>query len=149
MIYDDETEKTTDFNEYHADRFRSNLRYRIMQTSHMNKAELNYILGIALQSTFAKHYCDYTNDFSQLILCRKMERWNSLHQQKACEPNIGVHKLKQSISINQRQAAANRACVEVDIDATPSNPGEQHNLSLVVKDFKGADIKLLRYEVSP
>ncbi len=67
----------TDFNRYQGDRFRTNLEYQLSQNSNMNKAEINYLLGRTQESTYAKHYCDFSNDFSQIALKTKMDRWSS------------------------------------------------------------------------
>ena len=139
VIYDDDSEKETDFNDYRADRFRANLRYRITQTAQMSIAELNYILGITAPTSFSKHYCDYTNDFAQLILCRKMERWNALHEKSNFCPER--FDLKRNVQINW-QRAGTRTSVDVDINAAA---GEDASLSVSIEASRGADIVLSRF----
>lgn len=77
------------FNEYHGDRFRSNFRYRALNSCKLSRAELKYVLGLTPETTFSKHYCDYTNDFAQLMLCRKLSRWS--HGQDHSNQN-GIEK---------------------------------------------------------
>lgn len=67
----------TDFNNYEGDRFRTNLEYQLLATCQMERSDANYIFGRVQKSTYAKHYCDYTNDGIQLALKAKMERWSS------------------------------------------------------------------------
>ena len=67
--------KMTDLSKYGGDIFRENLRYRAVSYCEMTEAELAYLFGQVLPDTYSKHYCDFTNPFIQLQLCRKLERW--------------------------------------------------------------------------
>ena len=144
VIYDDDMEKDTDFNDYRSDRFRANLRYRLIQTCNMSLAELNYILGISMPTTFSKHYCDYSNDFAQLMLCRKMERWlaagakNRRKAQARGLPSGGLIRIKNA-------EIGDRSILHVSMDVEPENavPDEQE-LKIAFQVQKGADVYLYK-----
>lgn len=138
-----QAQKTTDFNDYQADRFRSNFRYRALQTCLMSEAELRYLLGLSMPTTFSKHYCDYTNGFSQLILSRKLERWTSRHDQTPIREAL-ENPLKDGTQTIRRQAARynQRLCVELDITISPTESGKDSALFVEVEDDCGVDMEL-------
>ena len=68
-------ELVTDLNRYYSDIFLSNFRYHANHTCLMNRGEINYLLGIEQEDTYAKHYCDFTNDAIQFQMQRKLIRW--------------------------------------------------------------------------
>jgi len=72
--------KESDFSQYQADIFRSNLRYRLKNTCGFTNSECDYVLGVQQKNTFAKHYCDYTNPFSQIAMLTKLSWWSALLQ---------------------------------------------------------------------
>lgn len=90
-IPDEETgTKESDFSQYQSDIFRTNLRFRLKNTCGFTNSECDYMLGVQLKNTFAKHYCDYTNPFSQITMLAKLSWWCALHQ-----PNENCPKKKQ------------------------------------------------------
>ena len=44
----------------------------------MTRGEINYLLGLEQEDTYAKHYFDYTNDALQYQMLRKLIRWSVL-----------------------------------------------------------------------
>ena len=69
--------KETDMNRYFGDIFLSNFRYRANHTCALTRGELNYMLGLELPDTFAKHYCDYSSDLMQYAMANKLQRWST------------------------------------------------------------------------
>lgn len=140
--------KVTDLNEYSGDRFRSNFYYRALQTCKMTRAEANYIYGVEPPITFAKHYCDYTNDFSQLVLCRKLERWTCLHQSKAEKAGIS----EKSVSANGRYIRVKpnlhyRSAIELRIDVQQQKEIDgSHEVVVSVSDDRGINLTVRKQE---
>lgn len=136
--------KVTDLNEYSGDRFRSNFLYRALQTSNMSRGEANYIYGISLPTTFAKHYCDYTNDFAQLMMCRKLERWTSLHQEKKCEVGVIENRISatgRQIRIDKR--VFHRSTVELRLTVQGEKRlDECRDLLVTINDDRGVNLTI-------
>lgn len=136
--------KVTDLNEYSGDRFRSNFLYRLLQTCNMSKAEANYIYGVSLPTTFSKHYCDYTSDFAQVMLCRKLERWTSMHQERDSEAGMIENRMSSDgrrIRINQK--AFHRSAVELRMNVRAQEITEdQRELIVTVNDDRGVNLTI-------
>lgn len=143
VVYEDDSEQVTDFNDYRADRFRANFRYRASQTCLMSKAELNYILGISPPTTFSKHYCDYTNDLAQALLCRKLARWADRQEQRV--PN-GAHIVHPNKGGEFRATFKGRSCLTLALKADSEDSDSPAQLSLEVSVPRGADIGLYLLE---
>lgn len=73
-----EKELITNLNRYYSDLFLSNFRYHANHTCRMTRGEINYLLGLEQEDTYAKHYFDYTNDALQYQMLRKLIRWSVL-----------------------------------------------------------------------
>lgn len=79
ILPDEERQIETDIFKYQGDIFQSNFRYRANHICKLTRGEISYILGIEPPDTFSRHYCDYTNDFIQLGMAQKLQRWTVLH----------------------------------------------------------------------
>lgn len=90
ILPDEKNELKTDINKLHGDIFLSNFRYKINQKAKMTMGEINYIIGIKAPDTFSKHYCDYTNEFIQLAMLRKIDRWAFRYYMIASKENYGI-----------------------------------------------------------
>lgn len=140
--------KVTDLNEYSGDRFRSNFIYRALQTCNMSRAEANYIYGITLPTTFSIHYCDYTNDFSQLMMCRKLERWTSLHQKTESETGM----IEKDISGSGRKIKIDsgiyhRSTVELRLEVSKEEIIDDHQELVVrIDDDRGFNLTIRTQE---
>lgn len=136
--------KVTDLNEYSGDRFRSNFLYRLLQTCNMSKAEANYIYGVSLPTTFSKHYCDYTSDFAQVMLCRKLERWTSMHRARDSEAGVienGMSSDGRRIRINQK--AFHRSAIELRMNVRAEGITEDcRELIVLVNDDRGVNLTI-------
>lgn len=136
--------KVTDLNEYSGDRFRSNFRYRALQTCNMSGAEANYIYGVSLPTTFSKHYCDYTSEFAQVMLCRKLERWTSLHREKESRAEIVERRISpagRKIQINQKDF--HRSAVELSMNVHAEGITEdRRELVVTVNDDRGVNLTI-------
>ena len=73
-----EKELITDLSKYYNDLFLSNFRFHANHTCKMNRGEINYLLGLQQEDTYAEHYCDYTNDAVQFQMLHKLIRWSVL-----------------------------------------------------------------------
>ena len=69
--------KETNLNVYGGDFFRENFRYwsRFMGLS---GDELAYVMGNKPETTLGRHYVDFSNDASQDIIAKKINRWHSM-----------------------------------------------------------------------
>ena len=76
------TELETDINSYGGDIFRTNFREKALNTAGFGLDEMNYYLGIKKPDTFSQYYCDYTNDYVQLMMARKLDRWQNKYFSK-------------------------------------------------------------------
>lgn len=76
------TELETDINSYGGDIFRTNFREKALNAAGFGLDEMNYYLGIKKPDTFSQHYCDYTNDYVQLMMARKLDRWQNKYFSK-------------------------------------------------------------------
>ena len=138
---DDDTESITDFNNYRADRFRANFRYRASQTCLMSKAEFNYILGISPPTTFSKHYCDYSNDLAQILLRQKLERWVDAHEHHELSEARPVPLDSRGEFRSKLQA---RSCLELEISANSAELDHSGKFMLDISVPRGADILLYK-----
>ena len=64
-----------DLSKYQGNIFRTHFKYRANHTCGFTRGEINYMLGLTPPDTFSRHYCDYTNDFVQLSMAHKLQRW--------------------------------------------------------------------------
>lgn len=141
--------KETDFNDYKDNRFRSNFRYRASQSCVMTKAEINYILGLKRPTTFSDHYCDYTNDFVQLTLCRKLERWTHLHRQKIIQVTEAEEISSKQKRFRFTGGTRPRQYMEFDMDiqSLKESLSEERLLKMNMSCSGGADVQLRRVGV--
>ena len=72
-----DNELEVDINKYNGDIFRSNFKEKAHYSAGFESDELHYYLGKKKPNTFSRHYCDYTNEYIQLIMSRKLDRWTS------------------------------------------------------------------------
>ena len=121
-----EKEVVTDLNRYYSDTFLANFRHYANHTCFMTNGEINYLLGVNAEDTFAKHYCDYTNDAVQFAMYRKLERWMVI--------------LYTDTSKDGKRLADG---VEYTICGAESDVG----IDVTVSDEFGSDISVLRYKV--
>lgn len=75
ILPEDGNEIETDINSYNGDIFRTNFRDKAINEAGFGLDELHYYLGIKKPDTFSQHYCDYTNEYVQLIMASKLNRW--------------------------------------------------------------------------
>lgn len=81
---------------YPYDLFRTNFDYYARHIGKLELGEIEYILGIQPSTTFSRNYCDYSNDFAQLILFSKLER---IYKKIFYKDNF--HATKNHIQINE------------------------------------------------
>lgn len=76
------TEIETNINSFGGDIFRTNFRDKVLNDAGFGLDELNYYLGLKKPDTFSQHYCDYTNDYVQLIMAKKLDRWMDKYSER-------------------------------------------------------------------
>lgn len=72
--------------QYSGDIFRSNFRTKTMFEAGFLEREVIYLCGLRQKSTYARHYCDYTNPLLQSYLHAKLSRWECALQYEAQIP---------------------------------------------------------------
>lgn len=112
----DGNDKETDLTQYYGDIFRSNFRYRANHTCCMTKGENCYILGVAAPDTYSKHYCDYTNDFVQYAMAKKIMRWTNVYQDLICCKSGIMTDLRQEDDYGDVFQASGDEVSAVDLD---------------------------------
>ena len=132
-------DRSTDINNYESDRFRSNFVYRMSQTCKMSQSELNYLLGKLPPTTFSKHYCDYANDFAQMLLCNKIDRWKQ--PQSSCDEELNCYKIPTSGRALKLPVLDERTCVHVSFAIKGES---QDPITVVIKNNHSVDIKVRR-----
>ena len=144
-----ESSKETDLNEYHGDIFRSNFKYRTSQTCKMLQAEINYMLGLSMPNTFSKHYCDYSNDFSQLMLIHKLQRWVTFQHGNHCIPateeKINLSDISSPTEIKFTGKHNARFCIDLDLQILQMTAGLPASLLINVKSKHGIDAVFNQY----
>lgn len=139
----DEVFKETDLNKYQGDIFRANFKYRASQTCKMLQAEINYILGLSMPNTFSKHYCDFSNDFSQLLLIHKLQRWAAFQHGNHCIPateeNIAITDSPSPSKIKFADKHNTRFCFDLDLQISQMNTDLPASLLISVENKHGID----------
>lgn len=144
-----ENDLVTDINKYYGDIFFMNFKYRANHLSGMTRGEINYILGVSPPDTFSQHYCDYSNDFVQFGMVKKLERWTSLYSLPASKSTNAqmINKLYRNgevISCNSDGKCV--ADLDIIIDTDPSVLGD--TLILDIDCDNGFDAELIYFQDS-
>lgn len=130
--------KESDFTQYQSDIFRTNLRYRLKNTCGFTNSECDYVLGVQMKNTFAKHYCDFANPFSQLIMLTKLSWWCACHQ-----PGKRAAGIKQLSSRNNHlcvsPVGSGCASATLSLLAAPETEGVSADLTITVDSSHGWD----------
>ena len=92
------TEIETNINSYGGDIFRTNFRDKALNDAGFGLDELNYYLGLKKPDTFSQHYCDYTNDYVQLIMAKKLDRWTDKYSNNKKQHIINSGKAHEMIT---------------------------------------------------
>ena len=71
------TETEMDINTYNGDIFRTNFKDKVTNKAGFGLDEIHYYLGLKKPDTFSQHYCDYTNEYVQLLMTTKLDRWTN------------------------------------------------------------------------
>ena len=139
MIPDEEDGmRKSDFTEYQADIFRTNLRYRLKNTCGFTNSECDYLLGVQLKNTFAKHYCDFTNPFSQIAMLTKMSWWSALHQTEGESPAKKALSLRNT---HLKVSPVGTGCASTLLSLQVSPEGERvpANITITIHSKNGCD----------
>lgn len=78
ILPENDNEIEIDINSYNGDIFRTNFRDKAINLAGFGLDELHYYLGLKKPDTFSQHYCDYSNEYVQLMMARKLDRWTSV-----------------------------------------------------------------------
>ena len=129
---------------YPYDLFRTNFDYYARHVGKFELGEIEYYLGIQPSTTFSRYYCDYTNDYSQLILYTKLER---IIKRLISEDNFHAKQENKNItdtcSIVSSTDSHNLSFIGIDLAVT-----ENSNISITVDTKYGHRIYVQETEVS-
>lgn len=114
--------KQSDMNQYQGDLFRSNFRYRALETCGLTLGELSYVLGVQPSDTFSRHYCDYANDLSQLGILIKLARWIIGRDTPNMRPVIEEYTVSQDYIIQTGALGDGNASMDIQFEI-PANCG--------------------------
>ena len=110
--------KETNLTSYHGDIFRTNFRYQSNYTCGFTESEIRYILGLRQISTFGQNYCDYLNNFSQLIMYQKLCRWDAVLRADDHSPACSVHPLRSAKVTLPPMEETMTAVIDLRLDQT-------------------------------
>lgn len=68
-------DRETDINSYYGDVYKTNFKDKSLNEAGFGLDELSYYVGLKKPDTFSQHYCDYTNEYVQLMIAKKLNRW--------------------------------------------------------------------------
>lgn len=128
--------KESDFSQYQSDIFRTNLRYRLKNTCGFTNSECDYMLGIQLKNTFAKHYCDFTNPFSQITMLTKLSWWCALHQPSEEAPKKKQLSLRNS-HLSVEPIGTGCASAALSLQVAPAVSGTPAEVAVAVESNCG------------
>lgn len=126
----------SDFTHYQSDIFRTNLRYRLKNTCGFTNSECDYMLGVQMKNTFAKHYCDFTNPFSQLVMLSKLSWWCTCHQPGERKPEIKHISLRNS-HLSVSPVGSGCASASLSLRTSPESEGIPADLTITVESAHG------------
>ena len=122
---------------YRGDFLRSNFRYRGLNTCDMSLGKVQYLLGNQPPDTYSRHYCDYTNQFSQLALSIKLERWVSqLYDYSDFPQTLPISKRK---SHTAKPFNAEKTAVHIQFDVPKSEPHTSSEIEITVQTNYGLE----------
>lgn len=141
------TKETLNLQKYFGNRFRVNFEYRMLQTAHMTMGEVNYILGRKQTDTYAKHYCDFSNEFVQLQLKKKIERWATGTKENMPSP-IGFHTFSANGLIRNMNETPCRQEFDIKfgraVDSEKDNVKACQDIELEITEPNGCDVLIVR-----
>lgn len=138
LIIPDEKDgsKESDFTQYQSDIFRTNLRYRLKNTCGFTNSECDYVLGVQMKNTFAKHYCDFANPLSQLVMLTKLSWWCAGHQPG--ERAAGVKRLSlRNNHLYVSPVGSGCASAALSLLTAPETEGVSTDLTITVDSSNG------------
>ena len=132
-------ELETDINSYGGDIFKTNFREKALNAAGFSLDEVNYYLGIKKPDTFSQHYCDYTNDYVQLIMARKLDRWQSKYFSImfASRKKVAKPEVRGEMDFTGRHEGVPGAIVELK--------NANKNLEMEIQSKHGFKITVLSY----
>lgn len=134
----DGSELETDFNSYGGDIFRSNFRDKALNVAGFELDEVNYYLGIKRPDTFSQHYCDYTNQYVQLQIARKLDRWAEHYEYGIKTEYSGMSTTRTINGIGDGVP-----CAEIEID---KNEAENDSITIRVESMHGFNVSVATYK---
>ena len=133
-----------DYTYYPYDLFRTNFDYYARHVGKFELGEIEYFLGIQPSTTFSRYYCDYTNDYSQLILYTKLER---IIKKLISEDKFHAKKenkiITDTCSIVSPTDSHNLSFIGIDLAVS-----ENSNISITVNTKYGHSLYVQETEVS-
>lgn len=118
--------------DYRGDLYRSNFRYRSVETCGFTPGELSYIIGNMPASTLSRHYCDYSNDFILLSLFNKLERWKAKYTDFNKVPNYSNFAISKNL-FEKDVKPINYKRANLDLEITIPSTSISEDSEIVVK----------------
>lgn len=75
IINEDRSVLSDDINDYSGDIYRTNFEYHAARDALLEEDEIDYLLGRQIRTTEGNYYCDFKNEFVQLLMKVKLDRW--------------------------------------------------------------------------
>lgn len=133
---------SVDLNGYGGDIYYANFRHKIIQHCGFSDGERAYVTGTKAATTFAEHYLDYGNVFSQLRMVHRLKRWVcqieaiGMKPPKArCKSRAFTGRLYEEI----QGVAGGKTCVEIDLEPMQEMLGETE---VEIEVSNGAEVKV-------
>lgn len=134
----DGNELETDLNSYGGDIFRSNFRDKSLNVAGFELDEMNYYLGIKRPDTFSQHYCDYTNQYVQLQMARKLDRWAEHYEFGIKAEYSGMSTTRTINGIGDGVP-----CAEIEIE---KNDAKNDSITIRVESMHGFNVSVATYK---
>jgi hypothetical protein len=129
----------TDLNIYNGDIFRTNFRDKALNVAGFGLDELNYYLGLKRPDTFSQHYCDYTNQYVQLQMARKLDRWAEKYEFGIKTECSGMSAAKAIRGIGDGVP-----CAEIEI---VKNEADNDSITIQVESMHGFNMSVSSYKL--
>lgn len=78
-LLEGEAKIDVNLNSYRTDLFAANFRHKAIHQCGFTEGELCFHMGNRGPDTFSNHYCDYSDDFLQYNMVRKLYRWSYVY----------------------------------------------------------------------
>lgn len=115
--------RKTNLSQTRRELLKSNWIYRVKEVG-MTNGESSYLRGVSADTTYDNHYCDYSNQFVQLMMALKINRWiNQL---------LIEHTGKETIMDGQHQQVSFYRFTKPDKEITMKFRGNRYGIKATI-----------------